>query len=106
MKKFLMIFVAGLFIANQSIARSNEEICNEISNIAGIVMKYRQKGVEFSSMFAAASKNDAMYGGSLEQNLVRLAFTYPYVPDYSAKESIIANFSNRVYSDCLKVRNK
>lgn len=85
---------------------SNEEICNEISGIAGIIMKYRQQGVEFSNMFGAAARNDAMYGGQLEQNLVRIAFTYPRVMDYSARDAVIAGFKERVYNDCMKVRTR
>lgn len=98
--------IATLFLLGSLSMFSNtalaDNYCSTLKDIAAEIMKYRQEGVDFNSMYSVAVKNDARTGSGLEKIYVQMAFLQPRLFDMQAREILIQDFSQGVYDRCTK----
>lgn len=107
MKSFIkaLALSAAIFTASYQPAMA-DEYCSNIKEISATIMKYRQEGSSYQSLYGIAVKNDASAGGSLEQIFVQRAFTFPRLYDMEARDLLIADFSKGVYERCVQATSK
>ena len=99
----MLVFISSLVCCNPAQA---DEFCEHLKEVSAVIMKCRQEGSDFSIMYSIAVKNDAKNGYDLQKIYVQRAYLYPRLYDMEAREQIIADFSNDVYSRCMQARGK
>ena len=74
--------------------------CDYLKDTAMSIMKYRQSGASFDSLYSIAVKNDSGTSSNAEQIIVRMSFSYPRIYDMDARAILIEDFGNKVYNIC------
>ncbi|PNK59584.1 hypothetical protein [Psychrobacter sp. FDAARGOS_221] len=105
----MLVSAVTVMPALANAAQANNETCDQISELAGLVMMARQEGLSAQEMLQVSSRVLEGYSDDyhhLVGVMVGDAFRVPrYVDDHN-KQSEIADFSHQYYQSCQQVFSK
>ncbi len=96
----LILFVMLLFVSINSFSEDNN--CKEVSNLAKIIMEYRQTNGDLSELIDIVNQNGTPEEQSAIISIIKSAYSVPLYETDPYKERKISEFKNEVYLICIQ----
>ena len=101
--KYIVAFFIAIALSNPTFAQETREEytkkCEMIKGLAYDIMKARQNGADAAHLMQVSRRNNLPIG----ETIVKLAFMEPQWIIEESKQRETAEFSNRLYMQCMKV---
>lgn len=110
MKKVLLSVIITLLVPNLGYSQEKEEVCSNLSSLAGDIMKLRQFNVPIielkKTIIANENVSNEKEGIELIDSMINMAYTHPRFSSKENQQNEIVDFQNEVYLYCITNLNK